>query len=147
MNAKSEIKCSQSFLWIILIFFISYGCQKGVNIDDLYIKDGLFFSNDSVIFSGLVYEKYIDGNDSLVAVVDSGLFHGNYLIFHTNGNIKDSIVYNKGSVVDVMQFNPDGTPNFTENNIDYYWVKDTLYCYSIINEDTVLFTGCQLVLL
>ncbi len=144
MNTKSEIKCSNSFLWIILISLISFGCQKGENIDDLSIKDGLFYAKDSLLYSGLTYKKNINGKDSLVAIVDSGLFHGNYLIYHTNGQIKDSIVYNKGSVVDVMQFNPDGTPNFTEKDLNYYWNKDTWWCYTKSNEDTVLFTGSRL---
>ncbi|MEI6752159.1 MAG: toxin-antitoxin system YwqK family antitoxin [Paludibacter sp.] len=103
------MKSSAIFKITVLSVLILTGCGKGVKLSKLALKNKLYYNADSKEpFTGKVYEDYLSGKDSLVAELDNGLFNKDFLVFYQTGAIKDSIVYEKGTIVKYKEFLQNG---------------------------------------
>lgn len=138
MNIKIKKDSWLKIAGILCISIILFSCHKRENISNLSIKDGRFYTKDSVLYTGLVYKPFENGKDSFVAAVDSGYYHGNYIIFYKSGVVKDSIIYEKGTKVSFRSFTETGelqkTPSKQLHDINNK-------AFIIINNDTILFSG------
>ena len=75
-------------LFLLLAFTLIFvSCKHKTSMSELILKDSLYYSAKDTLkpFTGEILNKYKSGEDSLVAVIDSGKFVGDYLTFHKNG--------------------------------------------------------------
>ncbi|MEI7504120.1 MAG: toxin-antitoxin system YwqK family antitoxin [Paludibacter sp.] len=116
-------------------------CSKGIKLSELALKDKLYYNaNEQKPFTGKVYEAYLSGKDSLVANIDSGMFNGDYLLYYPTGEIKDSVVYEKGIIVKYKRFLTSGLVLKTPQKI-LFQSKQGLTCTIDEKKDTVPFSG------
>jgi len=102
-------KCINYFLLISLSAITLSSCTKVVKLRELVVKNNLFYKiNDKEPFTGKIQETYISGKDSLIALLSNGMFNKSYLVYYPNGEIKDSIFYEKGIIVKYREFLPNG---------------------------------------
>ena len=125
----------------VLCVLILTGCGKGVKISELALKNNLYYKADSKEpFTGNVYENYVSGKDSLVAELDNGLFNKDFLVFYQTGSIKDSIVYEKGTIVKYREFLPDGKiKNHAKKSL--IESKDGMFLINDERNNTIPFSG------
>lgn len=85
-------------------------CNKTAKLEELKLKNGIYYNlSNNKPYSGKINERFVSGQDSLVAELDSGAFTGNYLVYYQNGRVKDSVIYEKGDIISFKSFNSDGS--------------------------------------
>ncbi len=128
----------------LLSAIILTSCSKGIKLSELELKNKLYYNvNEQKPFTGKVYEAYLSGKDSLVATIDNGLFNGDYLLYYPTGEIKDSVVYEKGIIVKYKRFLTSGLVLKTPQKL-LFQSKNGLTCIIDENNDTVPFSGLSI---
>jgi antitoxin component YwqK of YwqJK toxin-antitoxin module len=125
----------------LLSAIILTSCSKGIKLSELELKNKLYYNtSEQKPFTGKVYEAYLSGKDSLIANIDSGMFNGKYLLYYPTGEIKDSVVYEKGIIVKYKRFLTSGLEKKISEKL-LVQSKQGLTCIIDENKDTILFSG------
>ena len=141
MQMKSNLVIKIFFLCLVVLT----SCSKGLKLNELVLKDKLYYNTtEQKPYTGKVYVAYLSGNDSLVANIDSGLFHGNYLLYYPTGEIKDSVIYEKGVIVKYKRFEKNGS--VLKTPYKKLCTKNDLTCLIDVNKDTIPFSGLALMI-
>jgi len=130
-----------NFSVALFIAIVLFGCSSKPKLSDLVIKDGVYYVKDKTEpFTGKINEKYSNGKDSLIANIEKGKFNGVYISYYENGNMRDSILYDKGNVQNIKSWLENGSIKKTSKT-ELFKDKDGFTCIVDIKNDTLFFTG------
>lgn len=138
------MKISRILKISVLSLMILTSCTNGVKLSELTLKDKLYYKVDEQKpFTGSVHEAFLTGKDSLVASIANGLYNGDYLIYYPTGEIKDSVVYDKGIIVKYKRLLISGLELKIPEKL-LFQSKNGLTCIIDENKDTVIFSGLSI---